>query len=177
MKPVKLTGGSISKRSVPPRSPAGKAVKRVLLVDDDASVRDSLACALAEERYEVLPAADGPEALRIAAAVTVDIVLLDLNMPRQNGWDTFERLTYDHPLVPIIVVTARPNQLFTALAAGAGALVEKPVHIPDLIDTIERLIAEPNDLRLARLAGRSAVTEYRPAPRKAGGVEVSGPPG
>ncbi len=107
----------------------------------------------------------------------MDIVLLDLNLPAQSGWDTFERLTYHHPLVPVIVVTARPNQLFTALAAGAGALVEKPAHIPDLIATMERLIAEPNEQRLARLVGRSAVTEYRPADGKTGGLKAAPSPG
>jgi DNA-binding response OmpR family regulator len=137
--------------------------KKILVVDDDAAVRESLACALSYENFLVLPAADGEEALKMAAATPVDLVLLDLNMPVKSGWDIFERLTGEHPLVPVIIVTARPNQLFTALGAGAGALMEKPLDFPELLRTIRRLIAEPIDVRLARLAGRPTEFDYRPA--------------
>ena len=66
--------------------------KRILLVDDDPAVRSALAQVLAEEGYTVLCGANGDEALR-AAENAIDLVLLDLNMPIRNGWDTFERLT------------------------------------------------------------------------------------
>jgi two-component system response regulator MprA len=137
--------------------------KKILVIDDDAAVRESLACALSYENFLVLPAANGEEALKVAAATPVDLVLLDLNMPGKGGWDTFERLTGERPLLPVIIITARPNQLFTALGAGAGALMEKPLDFPELLRTIRRLVAEPIDVRLARLAGRPAEFEYRPA--------------
>ena len=60
------------------------------------------------------------------------------------------------PSLPVVVITARPNQLFTALAAGVGALVEKPLHIPKLLQTISRLLRESVEPRLARLAGKVA---------------------
>jgi len=56
-------------------------------------------------------------------------------MPVKNGWDTFEQLTREHPLIPVIIATARPNQLFTAINAGVGALLEKPMDIPMLLRT------------------------------------------
>jgi CheY-like chemotaxis protein len=90
-------------------------------------------------------------------------VLLDLNMPVKNGWDTFEQLTREHPLLPIIIATARPNQLFTALSAGAGALLEKPMDIPTLLQTMEKLLAESAEQRLARLAGKETVFHYQSA--------------
>jgi len=137
--------------------------KKILVIDDDVAVRESLACALSYENYLVLPAADGGEALKVAAATPIDLVLLDLNMPFKSGWDIFERLTAEHPLLPVIIITARPNQLFTALGAGAGALMEKPLDFPELLQTMRRLIAEPTNVRLARLAGRPAEFDYRPA--------------
>src|ERR1035437_6353751 len=132
--------------------------KRILLVDDDPTVRDSLSNVLVAEGYSVIPAANGQQALDLANRLPADLVLLDLNMPIKNGWDTFERLTAEHPLLPIMIVTARPNQLFTALSAGAGALLEKPMDMPTLLRTMEQLLAEPAEQRLARLVGKK--TEF-----------------
>ena len=67
------------------------------------------------------------------ANAKVDLVLLDLNMPVKNGWDTFEQLTREHPLISIIIVTARPNQLFTAARRrGGGSAGEADGH-PDAV--------------------------------------------
>lgn len=142
-------------------SDAAAPRRTVLLVDDDNSVRASLALVLEETNYDVIQAANGQEAIDLAAREQIDLVLLDLNMPVKNGWDTFEQLTRDHPLVPIVIATARPNQFFTALSAGAGALLEKPLEIPHLLRVIGRLIAEPPEKRLARLAGRNTDFDYR----------------
>jgi two-component system KDP operon response regulator KdpE len=140
------------------------SARRILLVDDDSTVRDSLQDVLASEGYSVIPAENGEQALQHAATCPIDLVLLDLNMPIKNGWDTFEGLTAEHPLVPIIIATARPNQLFTALGAGAGALLEKPLEIPMLLRTMEKLLAESAQKRLARLVGKFTDFDYQPAP-------------
>src|SRR6266404_3922583 len=90
------------------RSPGGiRPGKRILLVDDDPTVRDSLQDVLLAEGYLIVPAADGQQALDLANKSAVDLVLLDLNMPVKNGWDTFEQLTREHPFIPIVIVTAR----------------------------------------------------------------------
>ena len=107
------------------------AQNRILVVDDDSSVREMLTRVLAGEGYLVWAAADGTAALEIAAAEKVDLVLLDLNLPGRSGWDTFERLTAEKPLLAVIIITARSNQLFTALGAGVGALLEKPLDFPE----------------------------------------------
>src|SRR6266496_2292086 len=65
--------------------------KRILLVDDDPTVRDSLNAVLQSEGYWVIPAENGQQALDLANKSSVDLVLLDLNMPVKNGWDTFEQ--------------------------------------------------------------------------------------
>src|SRR6267154_3325308 len=124
--------------------------KHILLVDDDPTVRDSLNDVLLAEGYLIIPAQDGQQAIELANKSPVDLVLLDLNMPIKNGWDTFERLTAEHPLIPIIIATARPNQLFTALNADTRALLEKPMDIRTLVETIKKLWAEAADQLLAR---------------------------
>ena len=139
------------------------ARRRILLVDDDAGVRGSLSDVLVSEGYVVIPANDGQQAIELAASAAIDLVLLDLNMPRKNGWEAFERLSAEHPLLPIIIVTARPNQLFTAVGAGVGALLEKPLDIPTLLRTIKRLLAESAETRLARLAGQATDFHYSAA--------------
>lgn len=136
---------------------------QILLVDDDPTVRESLHDVLVSEGYTVIKAENGRQALERAARSRVDLVLLDLNMPAPGGWDTFEQLTREHPLIPVIIITARPNQLFTAVSAGAGALLEKPMDIPSLLETICQLLEETHEQRLARLAGQKTDFHYRAA--------------
>lgn len=134
--------------------------EQILLVDDDVTVRESLTDVLVAEGYQVIPAANGREAVQRATDSMIDLVLLDLNMPVLNGWEAFEQLTRDHPLIPVVIATARPNQLMTALGAGAGALLEKPMDIPILLGAIRQLLDEPAEVRLARLAGRETTFHY-----------------
>lgn len=152
-----------SRPSAPHTGSARRTGQRILVADDDATVRASVSEVLVIEGYVVIPAKDGQEAIELAASTQIDLVLLDLNMPVKNGWDTFERLTRDHPLLPVIIVTAKPNQLFTAVGAGVGALLEKPMDIPILLRTIQRLLAESVQTRLARIAGQDTEFHYSAA--------------
>jgi DNA-binding response OmpR family regulator len=142
---------------------AASPKKCVLLVDDDPAVREALAQVLQEENYRVFPAANGILALSIIHSNLIDLVLLDLNMPEQSGWDTFERLTTENPLIPVLVITARANQLFTAVAAGVDALLEKPLDVPELLVTMEGLLREAPEQRLARRMGKTCPFRYLPA--------------
>jgi DNA-binding response OmpR family regulator len=140
-----------------------KRQKQILVVDDDPSVRAMLKRVLTGEGYRVRSAADGAAALHLAETAPPDLVLLDLKLPKENGWDVFGRFTQKWPLLPIVVITARPNQLFTGLAAGVGALLEKPLHIPKMLQAISRLLRESVETRLARVAGKVARFHYLPA--------------
>ena len=136
----------------------------VLLVDDDVSVVAALSGVLLDEGYGVVQASNGHEAMeRFHAFPKIDIVLLDLCMPVKGGWDIFERLTAINPLLPIIVITARSDQHAMADGAGVAALLEKPLDIPVLLETMQRLLAESPDTRLARMAGKNPHTLHREA--------------
>ena len=135
---------------------------KILLLDDDEAIRQMLGRVLTQEGYLVVPAATGQQALELAAATELDLALLDLTLPGQSGWDVFERLTAEEPLLPIVIITARANQLFVALGAGAGALMEKPLDLPRLLQIIRDLLDEPAEMRLARLAGKRAEFHYLP---------------
>ena len=138
---------------------------KVLLVDDDVSVVAALTGVLHSEGYDVIQAFDGHDGVqRFYSIRGADIVLLDLNMPRGPGWDTFKRLTTINPLLPVIVITARPDQQSLANAAGVAALMEKPLDIPLLLETMQKLLAEPPETRLARIAGRNPRTLFLETP-------------
>ena len=143
------------------------SLERILLVDDDKSVRESLTEVLICEGYLVEPAANGEEALRRLATQKIDLVLLDLNMPRLNGWDTFEKIVERWHLVPILIITARPNQLFLAASAGAAGLLEKPVDIPAMMQAIRTALDESTTTRLERLAGASVHFAFSSGQRSA----------
>jgi two-component system alkaline phosphatase synthesis response regulator PhoP len=134
--------------------------KKILVVDDDTAVRESLINALSYEDYLPLGAANGDEALRMIDAEKPDLVLLDINMPGKNGWDVFEHILRKHPLLAVIILTARPNQLFTSLGAGVGALIEKPFDFFKLLEIIRELLSEPVEERVARLAGHASSFQY-----------------
>lgn len=143
-----------------PTAAINAAEKRILVVDDDDSVREMLPRVLAGEGYQVWAAADGTAAIEMAAAIKFDLVLLDLNLPGKSGWDTFEALTARDPLLATIIITARSNQLTTAKAAGAGALLEKPLDFAKLLETVSQLLAENAETRLKRLTGNNKGFHY-----------------
>ena len=105
-------------------------------------------------------AKNGREAIKQFHEGHIDIAVLDLNMPVKSGWEAFERLTTIHSLLPIIVITALPDQYPLAVAAGVGALMEKPLDLPLLIQAIEDLLSEPIEKRLSRLTGERPITRY-----------------
>ena len=132
-------------------------------MDDDTAVRQSLARVLSAEDYLALLARNGKEAQEILASTPIDLVMLDLNMPVQDGWQTFVNLSLDYPFIPIVIITARSNQFFSALAAVVGALMEKPLDFPKLLKTISALLKEPVEIRQARIAGTGFPLRYFPS--------------
>jgi CheY-like chemotaxis protein len=133
---------------------------RLLLADDDEEVLAALSAVLASEGYDVVVAKNGREAIDRFQEGRFDVALLDLNMPVKGGWEAFERLTTIHPLLPVIVITARPDQFPLAAAAGVGALVDKPFNVARLLRVIDYLLCEPVERRLSRLAGKHPITQY-----------------
>ena len=135
---------------------------KILLIDDDEAVLASLGAVLTSKGYEVVFAKNGREAIEQFRESLPDLALLDLNMPVKGGWDAFEQLTGYNPLMPVILITARPDQYPLAVAAGVAALMEKPLDIPLLLTTIRQLLEEPPEARLSRMTGKAPVTRYLP---------------
>ena len=112
-------------------------------MDDERSIRESLSKILGAENYEVVLAENGHEAIEKHGAQRIDLLILDLNMPVKNGWDTLDWLVKIDPVLPVVIITGRPNQRALAETAGADALMEKPLDVPLLLQTIRELMDEP----------------------------------
>ena len=140
-----------------------KFKKQILVVDDDPAIRRMLSRILTGEGYGVSCAADGSEALTTAQAEPPDLVLLDVSLRDKSGWDIFDRLVKIKPLLPVVIITGKANQLFTALSAGAGALFEKPLQLPKLLQAVSQLLAESLENRVARQQGKATDFHFLPA--------------
>ena len=125
--------------------------KRILLADDDRSVRDSLKKVLKEAGYDVLCAADGEDAERKFTSEPIDLLLLDLDMPGQNGWNVFGLINSQNPLLPIVIISGLKNQTDSELIPGVSAFLEKPIEVPVLLKMIEDLLEEPVETRLQKI--------------------------
>ena len=121
--------------------------KRILLADDDNSVRTMVGRVLASENYEVLLARTGCEAVAQALSGEPNLILLDISMPERDGWQALELIERIRPLVPVIVITARPHQQEKGKAARVEALMEKPLDLAVLLKTIGRLLDEADQRR------------------------------
>jgi chemosensory pili system protein ChpA (sensor histidine kinase/response regulator) len=116
--------------------------KRVLVIDDDLPLRGMLAAALRQAGFQVLLAGDGAEGHRAVTIHKPDVIILDLAMPRMNGWDFLQKLKETGYLgvLPIIVVSAHllvePQAI---LQMGVKAILPKPFNLPELIDIIEHV--------------------------------------
>jgi DNA-binding response OmpR family regulator len=135
-----------------------KIIKRVLVADDDPMVRSALAAVLESEGYAADQVHNGVEAVNRAMEQLPDLVLLDLNMPHLDGWQTFAQLDHVAPLLPVIVITPRPHQYQEAVRLGVDAFMEKPLHISVLLRAIKRLVGETPEQRVIRITNRAFVT-------------------
>ena len=125
--------------------------KTILIADDEINIRESLAAVLREEHYAVRLAENGRVAVREFLDGPPDLILLDLNMPDTDGWKAFDVIARLAPDVPVIVITARPGQARRAAEAGIDMLLEKPLDIPVLLETIRNLLGSPETSSLARV--------------------------
>ena len=114
---------------------------RILVVDDEPAVADLLVYNLRKAHYEVLVAADGREALRLARGAAPDLILLDLMLPEVDGLDVCRELRKTSA-VPIIMITARDEEIdrVVGLELGADDYVAKPFSVRELLARIKAVL-------------------------------------
>ncbi len=130
---------------------------RLLVIEDDATLRDSLATRLGNEGFAVEQAADGREGLYFAMEYPVDLAIIDLGLPEMSGLDIIRKVRDEGKAYPILILTARDRweDKVDGLSAGADDYVVKPFHFEEISARVNALL---------RRAGGWASSELRADP-------------
>ena len=140
--------------AAPATTSAGAA--SVLVIDDEAGIRDSLEVLLTIEGYQVKMAADGEQGLRILELENFDLILLDLALPGRSGLELLPMIKERQPEIPVIMITAygTVDNVVEAIRAGAENFVQKPWDneklLADIRSAVARHRAEEENLQLKR---------------------------
>ena len=120
--------------------------KTVLIVDDERNIMISLRHLMSKAGYEVLHAGDGEEALAIAESAAPDLILLDVMIPKRDGYDVCQsiRAMPDLKKTRIIMLTAKGLEVAMekGLALGADAYLTKPFSTKELVATVQSLLGD-----------------------------------
>ncbi len=119
--------------------------KRILLVDDDPDIVESIRAALEASGYETLIARDGNQGLVLAETENPDLVILDMMMPKRSGFLVLERLRRTRRIpVRIIMITANEGSRHKAYAEmlGVDDYIRKPFAMDRLLESVNRLLAD-----------------------------------
>jgi DNA-binding response OmpR family regulator len=113
----------------------------ILLVDDDAALLEVTSIVLASEGYRVLTAEDGVEALRILGREELDLVVLDIMLPRMSGFEVLKKMR-EHSDVPVVLLTAKSQSVdkVVGLELGADDYITKPFDTKELLARIKAIL-------------------------------------
>ena len=147
--------------------------RKILVADDSDNIRNVLQLNFEWKGYEVLAAADGEEAIRLAERVRPDLIILDVMMPRRNGFQVCRLFKSDAKTseIPVILLTAKNQKedRYWGQDCGADEYITKPFNTPMLEKVVERLLqrAETGGQSHDSSKGSAALQEAldRPLPR------------
>jgi DNA-binding response OmpR family regulator len=130
------------------RAPEKKGMTRILIVEDEPNMVAGLRDNFEYEGYEVLTAGDGVEGLERALTDSPDLVVLDVMMPRMSGLDVCKQLKAKRPSIPIIMLTARGQEVdkVVGLELGADDYVTKPFSIRELLARVKAVLRRARPL-------------------------------
>jgi two-component system KDP operon response regulator KdpE len=115
--------------------------RRVLIVDDERAILTVLGIKLRVSGYDVVTASNGKEALEMVRSTCPDILLLDVIMPGMDGFEVLQRLRAFSEM-PVIVISARPENVRQALNVGANDFLAKPLDVDEIVRKIEGLLGQ-----------------------------------
>lgn len=143
------------------------ALGRVLVVEDDGAIRRGLVDLLRVSGYAPLEAPDGQAGLELAVSAEIDLVLLDILMPRLDGWGVLREIRRTRPSLPVIMLTAKGEEgdRVRGLHDGADDYVVKPFSPKELLARVEAVLRRsperPRAVAKATIAGRVIDFERR----------------
>jgi DNA-binding NtrC family response regulator len=120
--------------------------RKILIAEDEKNTREGLKLLLQDRPLEIRLAADGEEALQVARAEAIDLVLADLKMPRLDGFELLKRIKEESPDTEVIILTGHGTieSARDALKRGAYDYLTKPVDIDELVMLVDRVMIEKN---------------------------------
>ena len=117
----------------------------ILVIDDETEVRDVIRLQLGGTRYELLEAEDGEQGIELLNknALTVDVIICDVRMPKINGVEAVKYFHQEYPATPVIVLTGYPDVTLAVefMKQGAVEYLVKPVEKEQLVDAVEKAAA------------------------------------
>jgi two-component system, chemotaxis family, chemotaxis protein CheY len=128
---------------------------KILVIDDEADVREVLRLHLESAKYNVVEASDGEEALKMmkmgSNLLQVGLIICDIRMPKVNGIEAIDFLKQHAPSIPIIVVTGYPDSelAVSLLKKGVRDYMVKPVEKEKLLAKVKEILAAPQDFQYA----------------------------
>jgi len=137
------------KQAAQSEEPAKEGKKKILIVDDDAEIVDTLQAALEANGYEVVFARDGTQGLAMSIKEDPDLMILDMMMPRRSGFLVLEKLQrIRDEMLPVIMITANEGNRHRALAEmlGVADYIHKPFTMDKLLRTVARLLGDSGDV-------------------------------
>ena len=124
--------------------------KKILVVDDETELLKAISILLKTSGYEVVTAQDGQEGLEKAKSLSPDLIVLDILMPKMDGYEVCRLLKFDekYKSIPIIMLTAKVQDIDKAMGKKVGAddYIAKPFETQDLIDKIKMYLTNPGSL-------------------------------
>lgn len=132
--------------------PIQERAERILIVEDDRSLRDGLAMNFRLRGFAVLTASDGSEGMARAFDTRPDLIVLDIMMPGFSGLEILEELRSRGERVPVLVLSARGkvSEKVQGLTTGADDYLAKPFELPELLARVEALLRRNRQERLAQ---------------------------
>ena len=119
-------------------------LKRVIVVDDDKEIQEIVTFVLDRNGFEVAVASNGQQLQHLLTSQVPDLIILDVMMPGQNGYEIFSALRTDlrTQQVPVIIMTAHVEDIYARISVDLGAAVHitKPFHPLDLVEKIRMLL-------------------------------------
>lgn len=121
--------------------------RRLLIVDDDPTIRRVLALNFEDAGYEVTVASDGDEATQLARSLHPDVMILDVMMPGSDGYTVLRALRTSPQTddIPVVLLSAKASdaEVFAGWQAGADSYVTKPFEVEEVLQLVSRIASEP----------------------------------
>ncbi len=116
---------------------------RILIVDDEAGLRETVKGFLEDRGYAVIAACDGDDGLNKFDAESPDLVLLDLKMPKKDGYELLKHIREDKRWVPVIIISALadPKDIFKGYEYEADYYLTKPVDLENLLNSVQIMLS------------------------------------